>query len=237
MKKSDVSGKMQASTKNEFLGMAVHDLRTPIHKISFASELLLSGQLDEEKQQDFLHLIHRTAVGMTDLINDLLDLTKIESGSIAFERTEVESDRYFAALFSDQLFIAEQKEIQLHIDVPADLPNVSIDQRRITQVVNNLVSNAVKYSKRGSDIRVSAKRSDGGVRVEVTDSGPGIPEKEQEELFQPFHRLQAEPTEGEHSTGLGLAICHKIVEGHGGKIGVQSTPGSGSTFYFVLPAA
>ena len=163
MKESEATDQMSASTGNEFLGMAVHDLRTPIHKISFASELLLSGQLDEEKQTDFLNLIHRTAVGMTDLINDLLDLTKIEAGSITFERSEVVSDRYFSGLFEDQRFITDQKEINLHIDVATDLPNIRLDQPRIIQVVNNLVSNAVKYSPRGSAVTVSAVSCEGGV--------------------------------------------------------------------------
>jgi signal transduction histidine kinase len=138
------------------------------------------------------------------------------------------------ALFAGVQTLAQQKQIHVSLQIESALPKLSLDEGKIEQVLNNLISNAVKFSQPGTAVEVRAVAQDGGVLISVRDQGPGIPAAECAKLFQPFGRTSIRSTCGEHSTGLGLAISRKIVEGHGGHIWVESQVGLGSVFLFTL---
>jgi signal transduction histidine kinase len=223
--------------KNKFLGIAAHDLRSPIAVIKGYADLLTDGfvgHLDAAQKETI-----RTMGGLCDkmlvLINDLLDVSAIESGHLAMEKRKVDLGAYLAEVHRDNALMARSKSIELALEVPEALPEVLMDPHRIDQVINNLITNAIKFSAPKSRIVLRAVLSEGAVAISVTDRGQGIPREEMSKMFQYFGRTNVLPTAGEKSTGLGLAIAKRMVEAHGGKIGVESEPGKGSTFTFTLP--
>jgi len=221
--------------KSDFVATVSHDLRSPLAIISgYAALLSEEGELDEP--QEFVQGIRLGAAKMTALIDNLLDLGKIEAGvgmemkpcqPIAVINTAVESLREQAGA----------KEIVLQLDLPPELPLVQGNQVRLDQVVSNLVSNAIKFTPEGGMVTVSAREEKGEVGVEVKDTGIGIAPEDQVHLFEKFYRVSSEETSDIEGTGLGLAIVKSIVEGHGGRVWVESEPGQGSTFGFALPIA
>ncbi|MDP8980729.1 MAG: HAMP domain-containing histidine kinase [Acidobacteriota bacterium] len=224
--------------KNEFLGMAAHDLRTPIGHI-----LAYSGFLREEaasvltpEQMELVSVIQSSSEFMLRLIDDFLDVSSIESGHMRLERSMGDPGKLLEQNVALNAALAQKKHIRVGLQIEGTLPLLSFDEGKIAQVLNNLISNAVKFSLPGSAVEVRAAAADGGVRIEVRDEGPGIPEGERGKLFEPFVRTSVRSTAGERSTGLGLAIVRKIVEGHGGRIWVESQVGVGSVFIFTLPA-
>jgi signal transduction histidine kinase len=222
--------------KNKFLGIAAHDLRNPINAIYGFSELILdglAGPLNEE-QKEYLGIINKASEDMLNLVNDLLDVSVIESGKLEIKRRRAS----LYQLVRDQLKVhklhAEQKNITIVPNLE-QVPDALFDPERMTQVINNLLSNAIKFSPSGEVVIVSLTQEDSAIVFKVKDNGPGISPEDQEKLFGEFQRLSAKPTAGEKSTGLGLAIVKKIVEAHGGQIGVSSSPGQGAEFYVRLP--
>ena len=174
---------------------------------------------------------------MLSLLNDLLDLAKIESGRLDLELETTRLQEFLQEVVQVQKIIAAKKSISIVVDSRENEPiNVRIDRHKITQVVNNLVSNAIKYSLPGTRIMVSTFDTDGDAIVSIKDEGQGIPADELEALFTAFNKTSTKPTAGEKSTGLGLAIAKKVVLGHGGRIWVTSEVGVGTTFYFSLQA-
>jgi signal transduction histidine kinase len=218
----------------EFLGMAVHDLRTPLHKISLASEVLLAGKVKEERKEELLQIIHRAARGMEGLISSLLDLTRMESGQETLDLKPTVLPEFFEEICADLKIIADEKRVDFQFEVLADTSPVLLDQDRVALVITNLISNAFKFSSPGDTVGLTVERN-GSIVARVEDNGPGIGPEDLEKLFQPFHRGAARPTAGEQSTGLGLAICAKIVELHGGDITVESSLGEGAIFSVELP--
>jgi len=224
--------------KNRFLGMAAHDLRNPLSVVSAASSFLLDDagrRLPEEKQLEFLARIRRNSDFMLRLIDELLDVAKIESGRLELNLTEGDVGPLIEENIAMNRILAEDKGIGLDYCRPGPLPRVRFDRQKLEQVLNNLVSNAVKFSHPGSSVTVCAKQEDDEVVVTVADRGQGIPQAELAGLFHPFRKTSVRSTAGEKSTGLGLAICRRIIEGHDGRIWVQSEPGKGSAFSFSLP--
>jgi signal transduction histidine kinase len=223
-------------TKNQFLGMAAHDLRNPLGSFSSLTDLLLEMLPNADASvRTIIEEMGRASNHMLALVNDLLDIAKIESGKLDLHLSTLDIAELVRHNIAIQGVRAAQRDIRidLRIDQPPAGPIVA-DENKIEQVLNNLVSNAVKYSPRGTLITVRVEPEPSGVRISVADQGPGIPEKDLGRLFKPWGKTSVRPAKGEHSTGLGLLICRRIVEGHGGKIGVQSEPGKGSTFYFTL---
>jgi signal transduction histidine kinase len=223
--------------KNKFLGMAAHDLRNPLTVISAYIELFLSdglGQLTDD-QREVLSEMNQASDIMLGLINDLLDVTAIENGSLQLNRQPVKLDELLHAVQTSQRLIAHAKSIEIKLDLPISLPSPSIDQARIKQVLTNLITNAVKYSFSNTVVILGAKVFDKEVWIWVKDQGQGIPVEEMQRLFKDFSRTSVQPTAGEKSIGLGLAITRRIVEAHGGMIWVDSEIGKGSTFTFSLP--
>jgi len=223
--------------KDHFLGMAAHDLRNPLSVIVGLSSLLLEqvdGVLNAD-QVDSLQHIEKSSGFMRRLIDDLLDISAIESGHLELELVDLDLEQ----LVSDHVAVcrgrASAKSIDLRFDGPETVVAVHADGGRLVQVLDNLVSNAIKYSEPGSVARVILETAGGDAVVSVIDQGPGIAASEQERLFQPFERASSRTTGGERSTGLGLAIAKRIVTAHGGRIGLSSALGEGSTFRFSLP--
>ncbi|MDX9732469.1 MAG: HAMP domain-containing sensor histidine kinase, partial [Bdellovibrionales bacterium] len=223
--------------KSEFLSIASHELRTPMTSIKGSLALLASGvvgQLDIGS----LRLI-KIAEGETDrlirLINDLLDLAKIESGGLPLNLEWVQWDEFCSKTLEGLAGLAHKTDVRLE---QASLPTVevSIDRDRLQQVLTNLVSNAIKFSPRGTAVRVTLSRAKTGeLVVSVTDSGPGIKPEDRELIFEKFRQGATVSNPLVKGTGLGLAIAKALVAEHGGSIGVESTMGVGSTFWFSLP--
>lgn len=223
--------------KNEFLGTAAHDLRSPLSLILESSRMLLEGVPvpASEEQKQFLTLIHDSSKFMLMLVNDYLDVSAIESGKLELILKRVDLKELLEKNIRIHQSFAQKKNIGITLEMPAQECPLYADDRRIGQVLDNLISNAVKFSHPGGQIAVQLAFGENEVTVSVRDSGPGIPQEELARLFLPFSRTSVRPTGGEKSTGLGLLIAKKMVEAHGGQIGVESEPGKGSVFYFTLP--
>lgn len=220
--------------KDRFLGMAAHDLRNPSSSILMAAEYLQSVAGSDE-QRMFAKDIHEQARYMLALINDLLDVSQIESGALELNPVPVVLQDFVGDEVARHATLAAPKGTTILFSAEVE-GRVDADPVRLRQVLDNLLSNAVKYAPPRSTVRVRLKEDGAGFRVEVQDEGPGISPADQRRLFRYFGRLSAKPTGGESSTGLGMAITRRIVEAHGGEIGVDSVLGAGSTFWFRLPA-
>ncbi len=223
--------------KNKFLGIAAHDLRNPISAINMFSSLILEEEdtgLNEE-YVDFVEEIKNSSTFMLKLLNDLLDISKIESGKIEVNRTDVNYIDFIRKCIKVNRTLAENKKISIGESFAIESIQLNIDQEKITQVLNNLISNAIKYSHRDTEITVKIFERDSMIYTEVHDQGQGIPPEEISTLFEEFQKTSVQATEGEKSTGLGLAIAKKIIETHGGCVHVESEVGKGSVFSFTLP--
>jgi PAS domain S-box-containing protein len=222
--------------KSEFLASMSHELRTPLHTIIGFSELLaeeLEGPLNE-KQQRFVQHIHKDSLHLLELINDILDISKIEA-----DRLELRPEAFdFTALVAESIAsVRSLAEAKSHtLETASDVPTaVEADRLRIKQILVNLLSNAIKFTPEGGRIRLEARVQDSFVVVSVIDTGVGIPSEEHESIFDKFHQVGATTKGVREGTGLGLAITKRLVEQHGGSIWVQSQPQQGSTFLFTLP--
>jgi two-component system OmpR family sensor kinase len=193
------------------------------------------GGLSEE-QARLIDRIRANSEFMLRLVDELLDITKIESGTLQLDAKPTDLVDLVERNVGLNRVVAEAKQIDLQFDPPDSLPLVEVDASKLDQVLNNLISNAVKYSHHGTRVDVHLTCSDGTAHLSVQDEGQGIPADEQAELFEPFHQTSVVATEGEKSTGLGLAISKRIVTGHHGRIWVESEEGVGSTFHVELPA-
>jgi PAS domain S-box-containing protein len=228
--------------KSQFLANMSHELRTPLNSIIGFSRVILKGidgPVTDLQQQDLL-AIHNSGQHLLGLINDILDLSRIEAGKMELTFDEVNLSELITSVMSTAAGLVKDKSITLHRDLPADLPTVRADAMRIRQVLLNLLSNAAKFTDEGA-ITVHASVVDNAkghpeITVRVTDTGPGISQEDQKKLFQPFSQVDASPTRKSGGSGLGLSISNHLIQMHGGRIGVESEPGKGSTFYFTLPA-
>jgi NtrC-family two-component system sensor histidine kinase KinB len=222
--------------KSEFIMAASHELRTPLTSLGMSVDLLLEYSAEglDEKSRDLLVAAHEEVHRMKALVTDLLDLSRIEAGKIdlEFETVDVENlFDYVRTVFKNQVDI---KEVHLTSEIDKDLPAIRADSNKITWVLTNLISNALRYVGKDGQIRLMARRIGPHVHVSVRDDGPGIPPEYQTKIFQKFVQIKGQETGG---TGLGLAICKEIVRAHGGAIWVESSPGQGSAFTFTLPMA
>jgi two-component system, sensor histidine kinase and response regulator len=225
------------AAKDRFLGMCAHDLRNPLSSIRGLAELMdenAIGSLTPE-QREIVQTIHGASQSMLLLVNELLDVATIEAGHLKLEKAPVSIVEIVERSVHLSNIEAAKKNTKIELVRMASDPIVDVDRNKIRQVVDNLISNAVKYSPRGSIITVLIHSNDTVAGFAVRDSGPGIPENERHKLFKDYGRLSTQPTGGEKSTGLGLAICRKIVEAHNGTIGVDNIPGQGAEFIVSLP--
>lgn len=223
-------------TKNKFLGMAAHDLRNPLVSIRGFSDLLIEGAFGSisEEQRDIIETIHSAAQNMLVLVNDLLDISVIESGKVPLHMEYSSLNSLIEERIRLNRIHADRKGMTIQATYADEIEGY-FDRKHLGQVLDNLISNAVKYSPTGTRIFLGLRSAKGGASVSVRDEGPGITREDQAKLFGEFQKLTPRPTGGEGSTGLGLAIVKKIVSAHGGRLSVESELGKGSTFTFTIP--
>jgi signal transduction histidine kinase len=222
--------------KSQFLANMSHELRTPLNAVLGYTELILDKVYGEisEKMRDVLQRIESNGRHLLGLINDVLDLSKIEAGQLTLSLSDYSLKNVIQTVFSAVEPLASEKRIGLRIDVAPELPQGRGDERRLTQVLLNLVGNAIKFTDAG-EVSITGSSTNGSFHVAVRDTGPGISTADQAKLFQEFQQGDNSITRKKGGTGLGLAISKRIIELHGGRIWVESSPGQGSTFAFTLP--
>ena len=222
--------------KSNLVSTVSHELKTPLTSVRMGLHLLLEERIGplNAKQTELLLAAREESERLLRMINDLLDIAKLESGRADLLCEKVETRSLVGSAEVDMRPMVESRGMDLAIQVASDLPFVFVDARQIGHVFSNLISNAVAHSKPGDEILIAANSQKGGVRFSVTDHGPGIPVEHQARLFERFFRVPGSDPRG---AGLGLAIAREVVTAHGGQIGVNSLPGLGAEFYFVLPAA
>jgi len=234
--KKNVELEQLNALKNQFLGIAAHDLRNPLSVIMSYSEFLKedAGAVLNDEQREFLDIIRASSRFMLNLVNNLLDVAQIEAGQLRLDLQPLDLVALIRHNIMLNRVLAAKKQIEIELmDEP--LPLLLLDASKIEQVLNNLLSNAIKFSPPRTTIRVRVARADDQILLAVQDQGPGIPPNELDKLFKPFQRTSVKSTAGEKGTGLGLSIVKKIVEGHHGKIWVESQVGQGTTFFVALP--
>jgi two-component system, NtrC family, sensor histidine kinase KinB len=220
--------------KSEFIAAASHELRTPLTSVQMGIHLLLEGTAGalDERQQDILQVCREDTARLDRLMRELLDLSKIESGAVTPVLAPVRPSALIAAAVDPLRLQVETRGIHLDVDAPPDLPHVSVDRGQIERVIGNLVTNAARATPAGGRVTVAACQRGGEVAISISDTGAGIPRDYLPKIFEPFVQV---PHAAGGGVGLGLPISRRIVEGHGGRITVQSEPGRGSTFTFTVP--
>ncbi len=224
--------------KSEFLANMSHELRTPLNSILGFSELLIAGEVGplDEQQRDFIGDIHTSGKHLLRLINDILDLSKVEVGKMDFYPEAIQLEALVSEVTGVLRSVANAKAIAPAARIDPDIGIVYLDPARLKQVLYNYLSNAVKFSPAGSSVEICARRSgDDFFRLEVRDHGDGISEADQKRLFVDFEQLDLGRAKVHGGTGLGLALTRRLVEAQGGTVGVESAVGCGSTFFAVLP--
>ncbi|MDM8560928.1 hybrid sensor histidine kinase/response regulator [Candidatus Parabeggiatoa sp. HSG14] len=225
--------------KNELLGIAAHDLKNPLSAIQALANLIRSAfdTFSPEKITEFAEMIEVSAQKMFALIKNLLDVNAIESGKMNLSFGTYNILPYLQAVINNYLEPAKAKEIALQLKFTEEEHPIKADENAIFQILDNLISNAVKYSPYGKTVFISIFKDENTVRCEIQDEGPGLDEEELQKLFGKFARLTPRPTGDEHSTGLGLFIVKKLVEAMNGKVWCKSELGKGATFIFEFPSA
>lgn len=234
----DITKEVEADrAKSDFVSTVSHELRTPMTAIKGYTDLIYAGAVGpiNAEQQRFLATIKSNTDRLTALINDLLDISRIETGRIRFELQSLQIGEVIADVVNVLANQAEAKHQTLVYEVAAGLPDIMGDRDRLTQVLTNLVSNAIRYTPDGGRVEVRAYSVEKAVRVDVRDTGIGIAPEDIGHIFERFYRASHPIVQETRGTGLGLAIVKMFVEMHGGRVWVESTPGKGSTFTFILP--
>jgi signal transduction histidine kinase len=228
-------------SRDKFLNIAVHDLRSPLSCIVGYLDLLnvMPGIQNDPDLQKMSKIMSRNCSGMFDLINDILDINKINNGDLEMNIEKVQISSVIHECFDTNMILCQKKTIDLVSDVSESIPACLADRRRVLEILNNLVGNAIKFSERDTQIKISAeyKTDSKYIWVKVSDQGQGIPPDEVPTLFQAFHQTSTVATEGEKGTGLGLAIVKKLVDLQKGEVKVKSELGAGSEFKFSIPVA
>jgi signal transduction histidine kinase len=222
--------------KSQFLANMSHELRTPLNAVLGYTELILDSVYGDvpEKARATLERIQSNGRHLLGLINDVLDLSKIEAGQLTLSLTHYSIQEMVSNVYTAVESLATSKNLALKVELPKDLPPAHGDERRLTQVLLNLVGNAIKFTDTG-EVSIKASTSDGTFTVAVHDTGPGIAEKDRSKIFEEFQQADASITKQKGGTGLGLAIAKRIIEMHGGRLWVESELGHGSTFSFTVP--
>ena len=221
------------TVRRDFISNISHELRTPLASLKALTETLQDGALsDPEAAPRFLGLMVTEVDALTQMAQELLDLSRIESGQVELSLKPVPPQRLLTSAAERMRLQAERAGLSLRVDCPDDLPRVNADEPRIEQVLVNLIHNAVKFTRPGGEVALLAEAGEGVVRFAVKDTGVGIPADDVPRIFERFYRVDKSRAGG--GTGLGLSISKHLVESHGGQIWAESTQGKGSTFYFTL---
>lgn len=215
--------------KNRFLGMAAHDLRNPIAAIRTTARLLAKPEITDQRRQNIAEMIEKNARDVIELLENLLDISAIESGHIEIDTQPYDLNKLIKERLDILHIIADEKGIKLNTHLNGSTPH-EFDKMKLAQVIDNLISNAIKYSPANSTVEIKTQVEEKSLRLQVIDSGPGIAEEDKEKLFTPFCTLDNKSTGGEKQTGLGLCIAKSIVEAHDGEIFFQRTTKGQSRF-------
>ncbi len=223
--------------KDDFVNMVSHELRTPLTAIKESIALVTEGAAGpiNDEQLEFLAAAKRNVDRLARLINDVLDLQKLQSGRIEFRMAPGDLNEVLREVYALMLPAARDKDVGLVLELDPAVPEAVFDKDKLIQVVTNLVNNALKFTDAGTVTLASAREGDGAVRVTISDTGIGIPEQEIEKMFKAFSQVSTAARGKSGSTGLGLAISKQIIAAHGGRIWVESRPGHGSQFHFLIP--
>ncbi len=221
--------------KTALLGAVSHELRTPLASIMASAGSLRQKDVSwsETEREEFHESIEQEVKRLDRLVGELLDLSRIDAGRLVLQRQYHAIDALVDDVLGRLRGVTGAHEIR--VDVPDDLPPVSVDYLRIDQVLSNLIENAARYAPPGTLIDIAARTDAAGLRIEITDEGPGIAADDREKVFAPFHRLQRGDRAATKGAGLGLAIARRLVEAHGGRIWVEAGPGHGARFVITLP--
>ncbi len=222
--------------KDEFLSVISHELRTPLNFITGFASILddeVAGELNAQ-QHEYIQKIMNGADRMLELVNNLLDMSRIQAGKLHIEPEVAAYAPIVEEAIAPLRSLSDQKGLTLTLDIREN-PDLVVDARRLTQVLTNLVDNAIKFTPKDGQITVRVRRDENDLLTEIEDTGPGIAPESIPKLFRPFSQVDMSSTRRVGGSGLGLTISKALVEAHGGRIGVRSTPGEGSTFWFTLP--
>ncbi len=226
-----------AELKEEFLALTTHDLRSPLTVISGVISFFTSGRLGDlsPEQKNMVAMMERNTQNLIELVNDLLDASKLESGTMRLDLTSTDFHTLARELREAMDPLAREKEIELIELLPSELPMLRADRAKLRRILVNLLSNALKFTPKGGRVEVRAEPEGAMVRISVTDTGVGIPAEDIARLFDKYEQARSRATRSEKGTGLGLYITRQLVELHGGKISATSEVGKGSTFTFTIP--
>jgi PAS domain S-box-containing protein len=222
--------KLQIDIKDEFIGMVSHELRTPLTVIIGALNTARDERISKEEKKELLQEATSSAESLASILSNMLELSRYQAGRLKLEKKPVKISN--VAEKATQRARRKYDTHNITMDIVDKTPDVNVDAGRIEQVLYNLLENALKYSPAGSKVRIFGRQEKEDLVVGVGDQGAGIPPEDQKKLFEPFSRLKDSDTSG---IGLGLVVCKRLVEAHGGRIWVESTPGQGSTFLFTIP--
>jgi len=233
LKEAEEALRQAVQTREDVLAIVAHDLRNPLSGILLQAQVLGRAAQDARTREG-IESIRRPASRMNRLIQDLLDVTRIEQGALAIHRGRVRAHELLADVLHTQEPIADKASIELHLDLREDVPDVWADRERIMQVLENLIGNALKFTPAGGRVIVGAGARAHDTLFWVADSGPGVPAEDLAHIFDRFWQASRKDRRG---TGLGLAIVRGIVERHGGRVWAESKPSQGATFFFTMPRA
>ena len=220
--------------KSDFVSMVSHELKTPLTAMRTSAQVLGLADAGKETKREMLDIILRNIDRQTNLVNDLLDLSRIESGRMELKIGSVSLDSVIADSIESVKQAASEGDIKLNVELSESLASVKGDREKLTQVVINLLNNAIKFTPRSGEISIKARELNGQVEVKVSDTGIGIPPEDLDSVFDKFYQVDSTLTREAGGTGLGLAICKGIIEAHNGRIWAESELGKGSTFVFTL---
>ena len=222
--------------KNKYVGVIAHDLRSPLSQVISISDILLEqSNTYPEDHIHFLNLLKNTGSKMLVLINGILNITNIEHGELKLNRETSDFISFIKEVIKQNQLIASQKNIVLSLDAPIESAYIVFDSIYMELVMNNIISNAIKYSYRSSNVKIVVNAENNFIKTEIIDEGVGIKPEEIDNIFIPFNKGSLTPTEGEDSYGLGLFLVKKVIEEHKGKVWAERNKGRGSTFCFQLP--
>jgi two-component system sensor histidine kinase GlrK len=223
--------------KSDFLSVMSHELRTPLTSIKEGANLLLEGVGGEisERQRRLLNIIAEEDKRLVNLVNSLLDLSKMEAGMMSYNYKEKDIIPLIKGVLVEILPLAQAKKIKFKVDIGNELPSVKMDPEMISRALRNLIGNAVKFTPSGGLIGISTRLKDRWIEFSVSDTGPGIPEQDLVKIFDKYRQVRLPGSDQKKGTGLGLAIVKHIITAHGGKVWGENNPGTGSTFIFSLP--
>ncbi len=223
-------------TKLEFLNIVSHELKTPLTPMIAYLDLLLKGKLGKltKQQREALETVTKNTKQLRHLIWDILDLSKLEAGNMRFNMRQIDLTELIKEVVKNMETVAKEKSIIIEPKI-RPLPITEADRERLTQVITNLISNAIKFTPRKGKIIIETKKRGYSLMISVSDTGIGIPKKQLDNIFTKFFQVDSKTSRKYQGTGLGLTICKGIINAHGGDITVESTPRKGSTFHIKLP--